>query len=165
MSSGGLERWDRLARAAAAARESQHDAPRAHLLGVEVGGAPYALPIERVREIVRLRPITRMPRVPELVLGVISLRGEIVQVLELRQRLGASSVPPPPRARIVVMRGDEGPVAGLLVDAVTEVLRVPVDELRDPPGDAADFVRSICRRGARFVSVLDPDSVMQHVAA
>jgi purine-binding chemotaxis protein CheW len=165
MSAPGLERWDRLARAAAAARESGDDAARAELLAVEVAGAPYALPIERVREIVRLRPITPMPRVPALVLGVISLRGEVVQVLELRQRLGSDSVTPAPGARIVVMHGDGGPVVGLLVDAVTEVLRVPEDELYDAPGDAADCVRAICRRGTRFVSVLDPDLVVQRVSA
>ena len=164
MSAPGLERWDRLARVAAAARESGDEAARAELLGVEVAGASYALPIERVREIVRLRPITPMPRVPALVLGVISLRGEVVQVLELRQRLGSGSVTPASGARIVVMHGDAGPVVGLLVDAVTEVLRIPEDELHDPPGDAADCVRAICRRGTRFVSVLDPDLVIHRVA-
>jgi purine-binding chemotaxis protein CheW len=165
MSASGLERWDRLARAAAAAREGADEAERADLLEVEVGGAPYALPIQRVREIVRLRPITPMPRVPALVLGVISLRGEVVQVVELRQRLGCDSVPPAASARIVVMHGDEGPVVGLLVDAVTEVLRIPQDELTDAPGDAADCVRAICRRGTRFVSVLDPDLVVHRVSA
>jgi purine-binding chemotaxis protein CheW len=165
VSASGLERWDRLARAAAAARERGDESARTELLGVEVAGAPYALPIERVREVVRLRPITPMPRVPALVLGVIGLRGEVVQVLELRQRLGSGSAPPRSGARIVVMHGDEGPVVGLLVDAVTEVLRIPEDEIHDAPGDAADCVRGICRRGTRFVSVLDPDLVMQRVSA
>ncbi len=165
MSTAGFERWDRLARAAATAREGGDEAPRVELLQIEVAGAPYALPIERVREIVRLRPITPMPRVPELVLGVISLRGEVVQVLELARRLGAGGRAPAPGSRIVVLHGEEGPVVGLLVDAVTEVLRLPEDELREPHGDAADCVRAICRRGSRFVSVLDPDSVIQRVAA
>jgi purine-binding chemotaxis protein CheW len=165
MSAPGLERWDRLARAAAAARDGSDEAEWADLLEVEVAGAPYALPIERVREIVRLRPITPMPRVPALVLGVISLRGEVVQVVELRQRLGSPSVRPAAGSRIVVMHGEEGPVVGLLVDAVTEVLRIPEEELADAPGDAADCVRAICRRGSRFVSVLDPDLVVQRVSA
>jgi chemotaxis signal transduction protein len=84
-------------------------------------------------------------------------------VLELRQRLGSGSVPAASGARIVVMQGDEGPVVGLLVDKVTEVLRSPEDEIHDAPGAAADCVRAICLRGTRFVSVLDPDLVMQRV--
>ena len=165
MSVAGAERWDRLARAAATARETQTDAPRTELLEVHVGGAAYALPVERIREIVRLRPITPMPRVPALVLGVISLRGEVVQVLELGQRLGDAPAPASPRARIVVLHGEDAPVVGLRVDAVTEVLRVPEESLLDPPGDAADCVRAICRRGTRFVSVLDPDGVIQRVGS
>ena len=161
MSAAGTERWDRLARAAAAAREQGEEQHLRELLRVEVAGAPYALPIECVREIVRLRPLTRIPRVPAIVLGVISLRGEIVQVLELRQALGAGSAPPGRRARIVVMNGDEGEVAGLLVDAVTEVMRVAESELAEPPGDPAECVRAICRRGDRFVSLLDPEPVLE----
>jgi purine-binding chemotaxis protein CheW len=160
VTAAGTERWDRLARAAAAAREQHVEQLVRELLRVEVAGVPYALPIERVREIVRLRPITRIPRVPEVVLGVISLRGEIIQVLELRQALGAGSAPPGRRARIVVMHGEEGEVAGLLVDAVTEVMRVPESELSEPPGEPADCVRAICRRGERFVSLIDPEPVL-----
>jgi purine-binding chemotaxis protein CheW len=160
VSTAGTERWDRLARAAAAARASHDEQLVRELLHVEVAGAPYALPIERVREIVRLRPITRIPRVPPIVLGVISLRGEIVQVLELRQALGAGSARPGRRARIVVMHGDEGEVAGLLVDGVSEVMRVAESELSEPPGDPADSVRAICRRGDRFVSLLDLEPVL-----
>lgn len=164
MTTAGVERWDRLARAASAAREGHDEQLVRELLRVEVAGAAYALPIERVREIVRLRPITHVPRVSPLVLGVISLRGEVVQVLELRQALGAGSAPPERRARIVVMHGDEGEVAGLLVDAVTEVMRVAESELSEPPGDPADFVSAICTRGDRFVSVLDPEPVLELAA-
>jgi len=164
VTAAGAERWDRLARAAAAAREHHDEQLVRELLRVEVAGAPYALPIERVREIVRLRPITPIPRVSPIVLGVISLRGEIVQVLELRQALGAGSAPPGRRARIVVMHGDEGEVAGLLVDAVTEVMRVAESDLSEPPGEPADCVRALCRRGDRFVSLLDPEPVLELAA-
>jgi purine-binding chemotaxis protein CheW len=160
VTAAGAERWDRLARAAAASRESHDETLVRELLRVEVAGAPYALPIERVREIVRLRAITHVPRVPPIVLGVISLRGEIVQVLELRQALGAGTAKPGRRARIVVMHGDEGEVAGLLVDAVTEVMRLAEGDLAEPPGNPADCVRAICRRGDRFVSLIDPEPVL-----
>ena len=161
MTAAGAERWDRLARAAAAARDRHDEQHLRELLRVEVDGTPYALPIERVREIVRLRPITPIPRVPPIVLGVISLRGEIVQVLELRQALGAGTAKPGRRARIVVMHGDENEVAGLLVDAVSEVMRVAEGELAEPPGEPSPCVRAICRRGDRFVSLIDPEPVLE----
>jgi purine-binding chemotaxis protein CheW len=156
--------WDVLARAAAAREQPAAARALRELLVFELDGAPYALPIERVREIVRLRPITPVPRVPPPVLGVISLRGEIVQVLDLRQALGAACAAPTRRTRIVVVHGDAGEVAGLLVDTVSEVLRVPESELRPPPGDTAAFVSAICLRGDRFVSLLDPESVL-HLGA
>jgi len=105
-----------------------------------------------------------VPRVATLVLGVISLRGEIVQVLDLRQALGGGCEAPGRRARIVVLHGERGEVAGLLVDAVSEVLRVPESELLEPPGDPADFVTAICSHGGRFVSLLDPDQVLELAA-
>jgi chemotaxis signal transduction protein len=62
------------------------------------------------------------------------------------------------------MHGESGDVAGLLVDAVNEVLRVPESELRDAPGEPAPCVSAICTRGDRFVSLLDPDQVFELAA-
>lgn len=163
--SGAVRSWDVLARAAAHAREAREESVLMRdLLRVEVAGEPYALPIERVREIVRFRPLTKLPRAPELVLGVISLRGEIVQVLDLRRALAAELSPPTQRSRIVVLHSDEGDIAGWLVDAVSEVLRVPESDLTPPPGDAGELVIAICQRGDRFVSLLEPDRMQSLVA-
>jgi purine-binding chemotaxis protein CheW len=123
---------------------------------------PYALPVERVREIVRFRAITPVPRVPAAVRGVLSLRGEIVQVIDLRLRLG---LPPSPaegrRRRIVVLHGDDGQLAGLLVDRVSEVLRLRDEELRPPAtGREAGTVVALAPHGDRFVSVFDVDRVL-----
>jgi purine-binding chemotaxis protein CheW len=156
--------WDVLARAAARARDVREDATLLRdLLRIEVGGEAYALPVERVREIVRLSPITKLPRAPELVLGVISLRGEIVQVLDLRRALSCALATPTRRSRIVVLHGDGGEIAGWQVDAVHEVLRVPESELRPPLGDASELVTAICARGDRFVSLLEPDRMQSLV--
>jgi purine-binding chemotaxis protein CheW len=165
VSAAATKGWDVLARAAARAREVREESALVReLLRVEVGSEPYALPIERVREIVRLSPITKVPRAPELVLGVISLRGEIVQVLDLRRALGAAAAAPTRRSRIVVLHGEAGEITGWLVDVVNEVLRVPESELRPPPGDANELVTSICVRGDRFVSLLEPDRMQNLVA-
>ena len=122
---------------------------------------PYALPVERVREIVRLRPITPVPRVPAAVRGVLSLRGEIVQVIDLRQRLGLpTSGDENPRRRIVVLHGEDGQMTGLLVDRVSEVLRLRDEDLRPPTGRDAGTVAALAPQGDRFVSVFDVDRVL-----
>jgi purine-binding chemotaxis protein CheW len=163
MSEAGREpaaRWDALARAAAhreaAEAESVH---LQQLLSFELDGMPYAVPVERVREIVRIRPITPVPRVPVEVRGVISLRGEIVQVLDLRGRLGLGPSEPTRTSRVIVVYGDDGRVTGLLVDAVREVLSVAEDALR-PASSEAGLVEGLHVRGEQFVSLVDLDRVL-----
>jgi purine-binding chemotaxis protein CheW len=152
--------WEALARDAArreGAGEETGDLRQ--LLLLRLDETPYALPVERVREIVRIRPITPVPRVPEDVRGVISLRGEIVQVIDLRRRLGRPPAEPGRSSRVVVVHGADGRVAGLLVDAVREVLSTTEEALRSPSGDSSS-VEGLCVRGDEFVSVIDLDRVL-----
>jgi purine-binding chemotaxis protein CheW len=151
-------RWEELARSAAAVPAAEDPALMRQLLTFSLDGSPYALPVERVREIVRLRRITAVPRVPDDVLGVISLRGEIVQIVDPRRRLGLSPRRPGRSARIVIVLGEDGQIGGLLVDAVTEVLSVRDDALQPPTGES-EAVSALCARGERFVSVVDLDKL------
>ena len=97
--SRGLD-WEQLARAAASGPQAREDATLLReFLTFQLAGDPYAGPVERVREIVRMRPVTPVPRVPAALRGVISLRGEIVEVVDLR--LGSVSRRQSPRARAV----------------------------------------------------------------
>jgi purine-binding chemotaxis protein CheW len=154
------ERWEDLARAALT-RGPQEEAELLHeLLAFEVGDTPYAVPIERVREILRMRPITPVPRVPEVVRGVISIRGEVVEVIDLRRRLGLPPLEPDRRTRIIVIHGFDGRVTGCMVDRVQEVLRVPEDALRPAAEADSKNVSGLCKRGDRFVSMLDLDQVL-----
>jgi len=154
-------RWEDLARTASMRGDRSEDFELLQeLLTFEVDDIPYAIPIERVREILRMRPITPVPRVPDLICGVISIRGEVVEVLDLRQRLGLSAAEPDRRTRIVVIHGFDGRVTGCLVDRVCEVLRVPEGEIRPAAEADADTVLGLCKRGDEFVSMLDLDKVL-----
>lgn len=155
-------RFESLARAAGASgAAAEESAPERELLVLWLGDDPYALPVERVREIVRLRPITPMPRVHPAVRGVLSLRGDIVQVIDLRRRLGlAEDAGESARRRIVVLGGEDGQMTGLLVDRVSEVLRLREDAFRPPTGRESSTVSALAPHGERFVSVFDVDRVL-----
>lgn len=155
----GSVAWDELARAAARGADQGEAAEELQqLLTFALGDSPYALPVERVREIVRLRPTAPVPHVPADVLGVISLRGEIVPVIDLRCRLGLAAAPPGPRGRIVIVHSEDERIGGLLVDSVTEVLLVSRAAFQ-PPREDTNAVAALCPRGERFVSVLDLERV------
>ena len=154
--------WENLARDAArvaAAGEAFDDVLQ--LLSFELDGAPYAVPVDRVREIVRMRSITPVPRVPEEVRGVISLRGEIIQVIDMRRRLGLPPVEATRHTRLIVARDSEGRVAAMLVDAVREVLRVGADAIRVTDGSDSGVVDGLCEFGGRFVSMIELDRVLE----
>jgi purine-binding chemotaxis protein CheW len=154
--------WEELARAASARRTAPAAAEvLRQLLCVRVEGAPYAVPVENVREIVRVRPITPIPRTASCVRGVISLRGEIIQVIDLRLRLGLAPGTASKANRIVVLQVDDGRVAGVLVDDVREVLRVSESAIGSTAGEAQGIVAALCTNGAEFVSIVDPARLLE----
>jgi purine-binding chemotaxis protein CheW len=152
-------RWDEIARDAARPPEPEVRSALRDFVGFRLDGAPYALPVERIREIARVGAVTPVPRVPAAVLGVVSLRGEMLQLIDLRRRLG---LPPAARSRgqriLVVTAGES--VAGLLVDAVTEVLRIAEPTLKAAPPGSSEFIWALHERGPEFVSLLDPERVV-----
>ena len=96
--------------------------PQRDYLTLVVGDEEYAIAIDRIREIIKVRPVTEVPHVPGFVVGIISVRGTIVPVLDLRQRLRLSTSGLSRAARfLIVAREDE--LFGLLVDEVRQVVR------------------------------------------
>lgn len=154
--------WESLARNAATGR-GKDEAPIVlrELLVFDIAETPYAIPVERVREIVRMRALTPVPRVPDEVIGVIALRGEVVQVVDLRLFLGLEAREPGRSTRIIVLHGDDDRVTGILVDAVREVVRIPEDDVRPASSGETDAVLELFLGGDEFVSILDLDRVME----
>lgn len=152
--------WEELARGVGAPVDAEVGEVL-QLLTLELAGDLYAVPVESVREIVRIRPITPVPRISADVRGVISLRGEIVQVVDLRRRMGLESIEAGRTSRIVVVHLEDGRAAGLLVDAVREVLRVAQDSVIPCSGGESASVEGLCRREDRFVSMIALDRVLQ----
>lgn len=119
--------------------ESEEQAPTAdeplrEFLGFELAGEHYAVELERIREIVKVYSITEVPRAPADVLGVTSVRGEVMPVFDLRRRLRLPRAEGEPerRARVVIVDIGDGSV-GLLVDAVESVVRLRGSTIEAPP--------------------------------
>lgn len=154
-----LQDWERVARAAASSYSGGLDGEemglRRELLVLGLAGSAYAIPVERIREIVRMRELTKIPRAPDWLLGVVTLRGEVVEVVDLRRRLGLEASEFGRTTRIIVLHGDAERVTGVLVDSVSEVIRAPESEITPSEGLDSVSVVEICRRGDEFVSILD----------
>jgi purine-binding chemotaxis protein CheW len=156
--------WEDVARSAAGNFAAGADGEEVELLRellvFGLDESAYAIAVERIREIVRMRDLTRIPRSPEWLLGVMALRGEVVEVVDLRCRLGLPLIEPDRSSRIIVLHGDTDRVTGVLVDYVSEVLRVPEDSVMPAQGFEVTSVTEVCRRGEEFVSILDPDTAL-----
>lgn len=143
------------------------DAANVNLACFEVQGTTFAIEIGSVREIVRKAGITPLPNAPELIEGIVDLRGMVIPVMDLSRALGRGPGGEGPRARIVVLDLD-GLVLGLLVDAATDVLAVEASRLEDVPELAAqagyDAVRHVVRRqGEAPVMVLSLETLVECV--
>lgn len=124
--------------------------PTRAVLTFTVGGETYGVDILSIREIIKLREITEVPRTPPFLIGVISVRGVVIPVVDLRLRLRLSAPPPTRAARILVVVRDGEPF-GLLVDAVSGVVRLAESEIEATPStltSEGNFLAGIGRHRA-----------------
>lgn len=125
----------------------------------------YGLEILKVREIIGVLPITRVPRTPPAVLGVINLRGKVIPVLDLRLRLGMETATSAEAERpcIIVVHA-RGVELGVLVDEVSEVVNVAQDDIEDAPQFGleldTEFLLGIAKSEGRVKLLLDIDRVL-----
>ncbi len=118
----------------------------------------YGVDIGSVREIIRIQEITKVPRTPEFVEGVINLRGKVIPVIDLRKRFGFRKTEATKDTRIVVV-DIGGTDIGVVVDAVTEVLRLSADAVEPPTGVIttadSDYLLGIAKLETRLIILLD----------
>src|SRR6266540_731998 len=123
-----------------------------------LAGETYGVPIMQVHEIIRSCEITRIPRSLPHVRGVVNLRGNVVPVIDLRMRLGLPPIDLAPEARIIVVEIGSGTV-GIMVDAVSQVIRIPVEQIEQPSSMIAsadtDLIKGVGRLDDELVIILD----------
>lgn len=141
----------------------QNDSSAIELLSFRVGGQDYSVDIMSVREIRGSAKATSLPHAPAFVKGVINLRGTVLPIVDLAARLGLENEEDNERNVIIVVDLG-GRTAGLMVDAVSDILAIPNEELQAPPevsvDDARTFVSALTVVDNRMIRVLDLEAVL-----
>lgn len=128
------------------------------LVSFRLGGEEFGVDIMQVQEIIRMQNITAVPNAPDFVEGVINLRGRVIPIIDLRKRFGLEGKEHDKATRIVVVKVDEITV-GLVVDEVSEVLRIPASTVEPPPpivaGVESDYIKGVGKLDDRLLILLD----------
>ena len=126
----------------------------------------FALDIAKVREVLEFSAVTRVPRTPEFMRGVINLRGSVVPVVDLRLKFGMGATEPGVDTCVIIVEVNldgEDVVLGALADAVQEVFDLEGDQIEPPPriGARLDtrFIQGLGKKDDVFIILLDIDKV------
>lgn len=128
-----------------------------------LGRETYGLDIETVREIIVMQTITQVPRTLEYIEGVINLRGRVIPVYNIRKKFGLPEEEQTRSTRIVVVEVG-GNTIGMIVDGVSEVLRIPGDMVERPSDIICDvdseYLAGVAKMEDKLVIILDIDKVL-----
>lgn len=123
----------------------------------------YGIDIASVYEIIRMEKVTRVPRTPDFVEGVINLRGRIIPVIDLCKRFSLSYSERTSSSRIIIVDVG-GNTIGMVVDAVSEVLRIQAGSVEPPPpmvhGIEAAYLRGIAILDSRLIILLNLEKIL-----
>lgn len=123
----------------------------------------YGVEVDQVRSIERMQHITRVPRTPDFVKGVINLRGVVTPIIDLRKRFGIEEVETTDSTRIIIVAVSKMEV-GLIVDAANDVVDIPNNIVEPPPevvgGLEAEYLRGVAKMDKRLLILLNLDKVL-----
>jgi purine-binding chemotaxis protein CheW len=133
------------------------------LISFTLGAEEYGLELLRVKEVIRMRQITWLPKAPSCVKGIINLRGDIIPVIDLRDRFGLESVEQTAATRVIVVEM-EGRLVGMVVDSASQVVRVPADQFDPPPlmaGTATrGFITGVGKMDGKLIISIDAERIL-----
>lgn len=143
--------------------DNEHDGDLLQLVTFRIGEEEFGVDILAVQEIIRLMQITMVPRAPAFIEGVINLRGKVIPVINMRTRFNMPALEHDSNTRIVVMEFDQK-IVGFLVDAVSEVLRIPAGTVEAAPpivaGIGSEYIKGVGKLEDRLLILLDLDNLL-----
>ncbi|OGR37744.1 MAG: chemotaxis protein CheW [Desulfovibrionales bacterium GWA2_65_9] len=133
------------------------------LVTFKIADEEFGLDILKVQEIIRTMEITKVPRSPEFVEGVINLRGKVIPIIDLRKRFGLESKSHDRQTRIIVIEL-HAMIVGFVVDSVSEVLRIPANTVEAPPaivsGIDSEYINGVGKLVDRLLILLDLNKLL-----
>jgi purine-binding chemotaxis protein CheW len=133
------------------------------LVSFMLSNEEYGVEVLKVREIIRMPGITKMPNTPPYVEGIINLRGKVIPIISMRKRFGLAEVDHDLHTRIMVMDVGGG-LTGFIVDAVSEVIRIHSSEIQPPPTMVSgnidqEFITGVFNHTDRLLIIMDVDQM------
>ena len=143
-------------------RSSEHG-ELIQLVSFNLAQEEYGVDVLKVREIIRMPSITRVPNTPQYVEGVINLRGKVIQIIAMRKRFALDTAVHDKQTRIMVMDVG-GELMGFIVDAVSEVIRISGSEIQPSPAVVSSGIDQECISGVinqaeRLLVLLDLEKI------
>lgn len=147
---------------------SQSSSPASsQLVSFRLADEEYGIEITKVQEIILLGEVTRIPQSPVFIKGLINLRSTVIPIVDLRLRFGLQEQAKTDEARIMVVNV-RGKTIGLIVDAVSEVLRISAEQIAPPPptiaGLGRDYLTGLVKLDKRLLILLDVDKLLDESA-
>jgi purine-binding chemotaxis protein CheW len=132
-------------------------------ISFSVGEEEYGLELLRVKEVIRVREVTWLPKAPSFVKGIINLRGDVIPIIDLRDKFGLETREQTSQTRVIVVEV-EGRLMGMVVDSASQVVRIPADQIDPPPpvvgGFSREFITGVGKLEDRLVILLNTDAVL-----
>lgn len=129
-----------------------------------LAGETYGINVMQVQEVLRYTEIAPVPGAPSYVLGIINLRGNVVTVLDTRNRFGLMPAEMTEQSRIVIIETAAKHVIGILVDAVAEVVYLRQSEIETAPNvgneESAKFIQGVCHKNNELLILVDLDKLL-----
>lgn len=143
--------------------ESEQEGNILQVVSFRLDNEVYALDILHVQEIIKLLPVTHVPHSASWIEGVINLRGQIIPLIHLAQRIELTVTPHDRKTRFMIVRSRDQSV-GLIVDEVLEVLRLKESHLEPPPGHLAhrEYIQAVSKQDDSMVIILDLHKVLYY---
>ena len=140
---------------------SKHD-ELIQLVSFMLAEEEYGVEVLKVREIIRMPSITKMPNTLHYVEGIINLRGKVIPIISMRRRFGLQEIENSGQTRIIIM-DVAGGLIGFIVDGVSEVIRIQSSEIQPPPsmvlsgGIGQEFITGVFNHADRLLIIMDVD--------
>ncbi|MFW5487430.1 MAG: chemotaxis protein CheW [Desulfovibrio sp.] len=143
--------------------QKRQDVELMQLVTFSIGDEEFGVDILKVQEIIRTMEITKVPKAPLFVEGVINLRGKVIPIIDLRRRFGLETRDHDKNTRIIVIEINNM-IVGFVVDSVSEVLRIPASTVEPPPpvvaGLESEYISGVGKLEDRLLILLDLDRLL-----